>query len=237
MIEGHASTYFDDWVSFPFVPGHEVVGELDDGTPRRARTGPRPRGPRLSPTVRRCGRPATVTTTPTWRRGHSTPASRPASAARPAAAGRRSSSPTTASSTASPTTSPTSGPCSSSRSPAASTPRSRPPASPPSEPVVAVLGAGTMGLAAVAGLVRYVPQATVVVGARYPHQQRDRPPARRPRGRPGRRAGPGRPADRRLPRRRRAPLLRRPRHDRRRRQRALDRRRPRHHPPTRAASS
>ena len=32
MIEGHASTYFDDWVSFPFVPGHEVVGTLDDGT-------------------------------------------------------------------------------------------------------------------------------------------------------------------------------------------------------------
>ena len=32
MIEGHASTYFDDVVSFPFVPGHEVVGELDDGT-------------------------------------------------------------------------------------------------------------------------------------------------------------------------------------------------------------
>ncbi len=32
MIEGHASTYFDDWVSFPFVPGHEVVGQLDDGT-------------------------------------------------------------------------------------------------------------------------------------------------------------------------------------------------------------
>ena len=32
--------------------------------------------------------------------------------------------------------------------------------------------AGTMGLAAIAGLVRYVPQARVVVGARYPHQQR-----------------------------------------------------------------
>ncbi len=32
MIEGHASAYFDDVVSFPFVPGHEVVGELDDGT-------------------------------------------------------------------------------------------------------------------------------------------------------------------------------------------------------------
>ena len=31
-VEGHASTYFDDWISFPFVPGHEVVGLLDDGT-------------------------------------------------------------------------------------------------------------------------------------------------------------------------------------------------------------
>ena len=35
-----------------------------------------------------------------------------------------------------------------------------------------MLGAGTMGLAAIAGLVRYVPHARVVVGARYPHQQR-----------------------------------------------------------------
>ena len=41
----------------------------------------------------------------------------------------------------------------------------------PADPVVAVLGAGTMGLAAVSGLVRYVPQARVVVGARYAHQQ------------------------------------------------------------------
>ena len=31
-VEGHASTYFDDWVSFPFVPGHEIVGSLEDGT-------------------------------------------------------------------------------------------------------------------------------------------------------------------------------------------------------------
>ncbi|MGA9275990.1 alcohol dehydrogenase catalytic domain-containing protein, partial [Ilumatobacter sp.] len=31
LVGGHASTYFDDWVSFPFVPGHEVVGELHDG--------------------------------------------------------------------------------------------------------------------------------------------------------------------------------------------------------------
>ncbi|MEL6892533.1 MAG: medium chain dehydrogenase/reductase family protein, partial [Actinomycetota bacterium] len=31
LVDGHASTYFDDWVSFPFVPGHEVVGELEGG--------------------------------------------------------------------------------------------------------------------------------------------------------------------------------------------------------------
>ena len=41
-----------------------------------------------------------------------------------------------------------------------------------SEPVVAVLGAGTMGLAAIAGLARYAPDVRIVVGARYPHQQR-----------------------------------------------------------------
>jgi threonine dehydrogenase-like Zn-dependent dehydrogenase len=30
-IDGRASRYFEPLVSFPFVPGHEVVGELDDG--------------------------------------------------------------------------------------------------------------------------------------------------------------------------------------------------------------
>ena len=30
-VEGHASTYFEHWVSFPFVPGHEIVGALDNG--------------------------------------------------------------------------------------------------------------------------------------------------------------------------------------------------------------
>jgi threonine dehydrogenase-like Zn-dependent dehydrogenase len=37
-VEGHASPYFDDWVSFPFVPGHEVVGTVaaaDDDRERR----------------------------------------------------------------------------------------------------------------------------------------------------------------------------------------------------------
>ena len=31
-VDGHSSRYFEPVVSFPFVPGHEVVGELDDGT-------------------------------------------------------------------------------------------------------------------------------------------------------------------------------------------------------------
>ncbi|CAN5894495.1 zinc-binding dehydrogenase [soil metagenome] len=31
-IDGYASRYFDPIVSFPFTPGHEVVGDLDDGT-------------------------------------------------------------------------------------------------------------------------------------------------------------------------------------------------------------
>ena len=31
-ITGHASLYLDPLTSYPFVPGHEVVGELEDGT-------------------------------------------------------------------------------------------------------------------------------------------------------------------------------------------------------------
>lgn len=31
-VEGRSARYFEPWVSFPFVPGHEVVGRLADGT-------------------------------------------------------------------------------------------------------------------------------------------------------------------------------------------------------------
>src|SRR5437879_13903614 len=31
-VTGHASLYLDPLTSYPFVPGHEVVGVLDDGT-------------------------------------------------------------------------------------------------------------------------------------------------------------------------------------------------------------
>ena len=30
-VDGKSSRYFEPWVSFPFIPGHEVVGQRDDG--------------------------------------------------------------------------------------------------------------------------------------------------------------------------------------------------------------
>ena len=30
-VEGHSSRYFEDYITFPFVPGHEIVGDLEDG--------------------------------------------------------------------------------------------------------------------------------------------------------------------------------------------------------------
>ena len=46
------------------------------------------------------------------------------------------------------------------------------------QPIVAVLGAGTMGLAAIAGLRRYLPDVRIIVGARYPHAAGARQAAR-----------------------------------------------------------
>ena len=57
-LDGRSSRYFEDIVSFPFVPGHEVVGTLAEdaigaeggvlpaGQPGRAAAGARLRGPR-----------------------------------------------------------------------------------------------------------------------------------------------------------------------------------------------
>ena len=71
LVEGHASTYFEDYVSFPFVPGHEVVGELDDGTRviLEPVLGHAARGVAPRSTV---PRRATATTTPTSRRARPT---------------------------------------------------------------------------------------------------------------------------------------------------------------------
>lgn len=31
-VDGRSARYFEPWVSFPFVPGHEVIGHVDDGS-------------------------------------------------------------------------------------------------------------------------------------------------------------------------------------------------------------
>lgn len=178
MIEGHASTYFDDLVSFPFVPGHEVVGELDDGTRvvlepvlgHAARGFPLPfdgaaPGDGDDHAHLTCSQGETVidagiqtgfccSTGGGWapwfvahesqlhRIGDEVPDER-AVLVEPLAGGIHAALLAVAGASAAST----------------------------DAPIVAVLGAGTMGLAAVAGLVRYAPNAVVVVGARYPHQQ------------------------------------------------------------------
>ena len=175
-VEGHASTYFDDWISFPFVPGHEVVGDADDG--RRVviepvlgheARGAEPPFPGAAPgdgddyahlvtgplepgiQIGFCS-----STSGGWAdelvahdsQLHDVPDDMPDEQAllvEPAAGGIHAALSTWA-------------------QVAAATQSGE-------QPVVAVLGAGTMGLCAVAGLRRYVPGARIVVGARYPHQQ------------------------------------------------------------------
>ncbi|MFM7126401.1 MAG: zinc-binding dehydrogenase [Actinomycetota bacterium] len=176
LVEGHASTYFDDWVSFPFVPGHEIVADGDDG--RRvvlepvlghaARGLPPPfegaapgDGDDYAHLV--CGhlKPGIQTgfcqsTGGGWSTEliahesqlHDVPdavTDEQALLVEPAAGGIHAA--------------------------LAVWPHVHAARERGETPVVAVLGGGTMGLCAVAGLVRYLPDARVIVGARYPHQQ------------------------------------------------------------------
>jgi len=176
MIEGHASAYFDDWVSFPFVPGHEVVGTLDDGSrvvlepvlghEARGFQPPFPgaapgdgddyahlaTGP-LEPGIQTgfcCSTGGGWSSelvaheTQLHRIGDDVPDAR-AVLVEPLAGGIH----------------------------AALKAHASPSVRAAIAPIVAVLGAGTMGLAAIAGLLRYCPGVRVVVGARYPHQQRE----------------------------------------------------------------
>lgn len=171
-VEGHASPYFDDWVSFPFVPGHEVVGELASGQRvviepvlGHAARGFEPPFPgaapgdgndyahlatgHLEPGIQigfcnsTCGgwAPEFVAHDSQIHSISDAMSDEQAVLVEPAAAGIH----------AALLTWPT----------VATT----------NQPVVAVLGAGTMGLCAIAGLRRYVPGVQIVVGARYPHQQ------------------------------------------------------------------
>jgi threonine dehydrogenase-like Zn-dependent dehydrogenase len=171
LVEGHASLYFDDWVSFPFVPGHEVVGELDDGTRviLEPVLGHEARGfappfegaapgdgddyahlatGRLEPGIQTgfcCSTgggwaPEFVAHESQLHRIGDDMPDERAVLVEPIAGGIH----------AALLTWPT--------------------VAGVTAPVVAVLGAGTMGLAAIAGLRRYVPDVRIVVGARYPVQ-------------------------------------------------------------------
>jgi len=175
LVEGHASTYFDDYVTFPFVPGHEVVGELDDG--RRiviepvlghaargiaepfegaapgdgddyAHLGTSALGGNLEPGIQTGFCCSTGGGWAPWFWAHESQihhiaADMPDERAvlvEPIAGGIHAAL------------------------------LAGPHIDRATDPIVAVLGAGTMGLAAIAGLRRYFPDARIVVGARYPHQ-------------------------------------------------------------------
>ncbi len=175
LVEGHASTYFDDYVSFPFVPGHEVVGELDDGASvvlepvlGHAARGFAPPFPGAAPgdgddyahlaidSVNGGLEPGIQTGFccstgggwAPWFWAHESQLHRIADdmpderavLVEPLAGGIH----------AALLTWPT--------------------IANVDDPIVAVLGAGTMGLAAIAGLKRYLPGVRIIVGARYPHQ-------------------------------------------------------------------
>lgn len=172
-VEGHAAPYFEDWVSFPFVPGHEIVGDTNDG--RRiviepvlghaARGFPLPfEGaapgdgddyahlalPPLEPGIQIgfCS-----STGGGWAgelvahtsQIHTLPdhvTDEQAVMVEPAAGGIHAAL------------------------------MCAPKVAGVTNPVIAVLGAGTMGLCAVAGLRRYLGDVRIIVGARYPVQQR-----------------------------------------------------------------
>jgi threonine dehydrogenase-like Zn-dependent dehydrogenase len=178
LVDGHASTYFDNWVSFPFVPGHEVVGELDTGErvvlepvlghAARGITPPfdgacpgdgddyahlavtSPQG--VEPAIQTGFCCSTGGGWAPWFWAHESQIHRidasvdefpdeRAVLVEPFAGGIHAAL------------------------------LAAPAIQGVDQPVVAVLGAGTMGLAAVAGLKRYVPGVRIVVGARYPHQR------------------------------------------------------------------
>jgi threonine dehydrogenase-like Zn-dependent dehydrogenase len=174
-VEGHASSYFDSFVSFPFVPGHEVVGDVRDGESMRRVViepvlGHAARGfeppfdgaapgdgldhahlvtGRLEPGLQigfcnsTCGgwAPEFVAHDSQLHDVPDTMSDECAVLVEPTAGGVHAALATW------------------------------PALIGVERPIVAVLGAGTMGLAAIAGLRRYVPGVQILVGARYPQQR------------------------------------------------------------------
>jgi threonine dehydrogenase-like Zn-dependent dehydrogenase len=175
MIEGHASTYFDDVVSFPFVPGHEIVGVLDDDTRvaiepvlgHAARGFPLPFPGAAPGDGDDYGHLTAGDLDPGIQTGFCTSTGggwAPEFVAHESQLHRLGDVPDERAVLIEPLAGGIHAALLAARGESARD---------ADEPVVAVLGAGTMGLAAIAGLVRYLPEATVVVGARYPHQQRE----------------------------------------------------------------
>ncbi len=171
-VEGHASTYFDDYVSFPFTPGHEVVGELADGTrvviepvlghAARGFALPHPDAApgdgddyahlahgHLKPGIQIGFCNSTGGGWSNEFQAHDSQIHRI---------------PDTLSDEAAVMVEPAAGGIHAAL-------LTQPAIANVDNPVIAVLGAGTMGLCAIAGLRRYLPNVTVIVGARYPHQQ------------------------------------------------------------------
>ena len=171
-VEGHASSYFDEWVSFPFVPGHEVVGHLDDG--RRVVIEPvlghAARGfePPFEGAAPGDGNDYAHLVT-----GHLEPGiqigfcNSTCGGWAPEFVAHESQLhdvPDAMTDECAVLVEPTAGGIHAAL-------LTWPTLVGVERPVVAVLGAGTMGLCAIAGLRRYVPDVQIVVGARYPHQQ------------------------------------------------------------------
>lgn len=176
LVEGRASSYFLDWVSFPFVPGHEVVGLDEDG--RRvviepvlghaARGLPLPFpdaapgdgddyahlvGGNLEPGIQTgfC-----CSTGGGWSEEFVAHESQIHAL------------PDAVSDERAVLIEPLAGGIHAALSLTTIVERAR---ACGETPVIAVLGAGTMGLSAILGLRRHLPGVRIVVGARYPHQQ------------------------------------------------------------------
>lgn len=181
VVHGHASTYFEHWVSFPFVPGHEVVGTLDDGT-RVV----------LEPVLGHCARgfaPPFESAAPGDGDdyAHLVTAGREMDLEPGIQIGFCASTgggwspqfvahesqlhqiPDAMSDEQAVLIEPLAGGIHAALKTLTVTERAR---AAGTQPIVAVLGAGTMGLAAITGLNRYVPEARIVVGARYAQQRR-----------------------------------------------------------------
>lgn len=179
MIEGHASVYFDDWVSFPFVPGHEIVGQLSDGTRvviepvlGHHAHGAVPPWPDAAPGDGDDHSHLIGGGTSRLEAGIQTGfCSSTGGGWSPSFIAHESQLhpiPDSLSDEAAVIVEPLAGGIHAALKVLPIAERAR---AAGQRPIVAVIGAGTMGLAAIAGLARYVPDVLIVAGARYRHQR------------------------------------------------------------------